>query len=78
MTGTDSFLQLLRKNVQQNGKNVHLLCSVMLTDHSRNITVDIVLYYNAWQDGFVKYDEKFPGQRTLADIDHCRVVLRWG
>ena len=28
------------------------------------------------QDGFVKYDEKFPGQRTLADIDHCRVVLR--
>ena len=28
------------------------------------------------QDGFVKYDEKFVGQRTLADLDHCRVALR--
>ena len=22
------------------------------------------------------YDEKFPGQRMLSDMDHCRVVLR--
>ena len=34
------------------------------------------IYFLIIQDGFVKYDEEFPGQRTLADIDHCRVVLR--
>jgi len=28
------------------------------------------------QDGFVKFGVKFPGQRMLSDMDHCRVVLR--
>jgi len=37
---------------------------------------DCLVIENLANDGFVKYDEKFPGQRTLADIDHCRVVLR--
>ena len=47
--------------------------------HSSSGILYNILYVEdlAWQDGFVKYDEKFPGQRTLADIDHCRVVLRW-
>ena len=28
------------------------------------------------QDGFVKLSWKFGGQKTLSDLDHCRVVLR--
>jgi hypothetical protein len=28
------------------------------------------------QDGFKKFGVKFPGQRMLSDLDHCRVALR--
>ena len=28
------------------------------------------------KDGFVKFSAKFGGQRTLSDMDHCRIVLR--
>ena len=28
------------------------------------------------QDGFVKFSWKFGGEKTLSDLDHCRVVLR--
>ena len=28
------------------------------------------------QDGFVKFSTKFGGQKTLSDMDHCRIVLR--
>ena len=32
-------------------------------------------YYGS-QDGFVKFSWKFGGEKTLSDLDHCRVVLR--
>ena len=34
----------------------------------------MVFYY--FQDGFTQFGKKFPGQRMLSDLDHCRVVLR--
>ena len=32
--------------------------------------------YSLSQDGFVKFGWKFGGEKTLSDLDHCRVVLR--
>lgn len=37
---------------------------------------DCLVIENLTNDGFIKYDAKFPGQRSLSDLDHCKVVLR--
>jgi len=37
---------------------------------------DCLVIENLSQDGFIKFSSKFAGQKTLSDMDHCRVVLR--
>jgi len=37
---------------------------------------DCLVMENLSQDGFVKFSTKFGGQKTLSDMDHCRIVLR--